>query len=67
MTQDELKQSVARVARDYVADRLPVGGILGVGTGSTANFFIDEIAAIKDRIGDGALRRRDRDLGRSAR
>ncbi len=34
-----------------MADRLPVGGILGVGTGSTANFFIDEIAAIKDRIG----------------
>jgi ribose 5-phosphate isomerase A len=50
-TQDELKQAVARAARDYVADRLPVGGILGVGTGSTANFFIDEIAAIKDRIG----------------
>jgi ribose 5-phosphate isomerase A len=42
---------VARAARDYVADRLPVGAILGVGTGSTANFFIDEIAAIKDRIG----------------
>jgi ribose 5-phosphate isomerase A len=51
MTQDELKQAVARAARDYVADRLPVGAILGVGTGSTANFFIDEIAAIKDRIG----------------
>jgi ribose 5-phosphate isomerase A len=51
MTQDELKQAVARSARDYVADRLPVGAILGVGTGSTANFFIDEIAAIKDRIG----------------
>jgi ribose 5-phosphate isomerase A len=51
MTQDELKQAVARAARDYVADRLPVGSILGVGTGSTANFFIDEIAAIKDRIG----------------
>ncbi|NJD33496.1 MAG: ribose-5-phosphate isomerase RpiA [Betaproteobacteria bacterium] len=50
-TQDELKQAVARAARDYVADRLPVGGILGVGTGSTANFFIDELAAIKDRIG----------------
>jgi ribose 5-phosphate isomerase A len=30
---------------------LPVGGVLGVGTGSTANFFIDEIAAIKDRLG----------------
>jgi ribose 5-phosphate isomerase A len=51
MTQDELKQAVARAARDYVADRLPRGAILGVGTGSTANFFIDEIAAIKDRLG----------------
>jgi ribose 5-phosphate isomerase A len=51
MTQDELKQAVARAARDYVADRLPAGAILGVGTGSTANFFIDEIAAIKDRLG----------------
>jgi ribose 5-phosphate isomerase A len=51
MTQDETKQAVARAARDYVADRLPVGAILGVGTGSTANFFIDEIAAIKDRLG----------------
>jgi ribose 5-phosphate isomerase A len=50
MTQDELKQAVARAARDYVADRLPVGAILGVGTGSTANFFIDEIASIKDRL-----------------
>ncbi len=51
MTQDELKQAVARAARDYVADRLPLGAILGVGTGSTANFFIDEIAAIKHRLG----------------
>ena len=51
MTQDELKQAVARAARDHVADRLPVGAILGVGTGSTANFFIDEIASIKDRLG----------------
>jgi ribose 5-phosphate isomerase A len=51
MTQDELKQAVARAARDYVAQNLPAGGILGVGTGSTANFFIDELAAIKDRIG----------------
>jgi len=51
MTQDELKQAVARAARDYVAAHLPAGGILGVGTGSTANFFIDELAAIKGRIG----------------
>lgn len=46
MTQDELKQAVARAAIDYVVD----GGIIGVGTGSTANFFIDELGKIKDRI-----------------
>ncbi|HEX8988710.1 MAG TPA: ribose-5-phosphate isomerase RpiA [Rhodocyclaceae bacterium] len=51
MTQDELKQAVARAARDYVAQNLPEGAILGVGTGSTANFFIDELAGIKDRLG----------------
>jgi len=50
MTQDELKQAVARAARDYVANNVPPGSIIGVGTGSTANFFIDELAAIKDRI-----------------
>ncbi len=50
MTQDELKQAVARAARDYVAANVPTGGIIGVGTGSTANLFIDELAAIKDRI-----------------
>ena len=46
MTQDELKQAVARAAIPYVVD----GDIIGVGTGSTANFFIDELATIKDRI-----------------
>ena len=46
MTQDELKQAVARAAINYVVD----GEIIGVGTGSTANFFIDELAKIKDRI-----------------
>ncbi len=46
MTQDELKQEVARAAIDYVVD----GEIIGVGTGSTANFFIDELAKIKQRI-----------------
>lgn len=46
MTQDELKQAVARSAIDYVVD----GEIIGVGTGSTANFFIDELARIKGRI-----------------
>jgi ribose 5-phosphate isomerase A len=49
MSQDELKQAVAREAVKFV-DR----GIIGVGTGSTANFFIDELAKIKGRI-DGAV------------
>lgn len=51
MTQDEMKQAVARAACDYVAVHLPRGAILGVGTGSTANYFIDRIAGIKDRLG----------------
>jgi ribose 5-phosphate isomerase A len=46
MTQDELKQAVARAAIEYVVE----GEIVGVGTGSTANFFIDELAKIKDKI-----------------
>jgi len=46
MTQDELKQAVARAAIEYVVD----GEIIGVGTGSTANFFIDELGKIKSRI-----------------
>lgn len=50
MTQDELKQSVAGAACAYVAAHLPQGAVLGVGTGSTANFFIDAVAALKDRL-----------------
>ncbi|HCS65181.1 MAG TPA: ribose 5-phosphate isomerase A [Cellvibrio sp.] len=46
MTQDEQKQAVARAAIDYVED----GAIIGVGTGSTANFFIDELGKMRDRI-----------------
>ncbi|WP_151445699.1 ribose-5-phosphate isomerase RpiA [Lacisediminimonas profundi] len=46
MTQDELKQAVARAAIDYIVD----GEIIGVGTGSTANFFIDELGKVKHRI-----------------
>ena len=49
MTQNELKEVVARAAIDYVR-----GGIIGVGTGSTANYFIDALAEIKGRI-DGAV------------
>ena len=46
MTQDELKQAVAIAALDYVV----AGEIIGVGTGTTANFFIDELAKIKHTI-----------------
>lgn len=46
MTQDELKALVGRAALDHVVP----GTIVGVGTGSTVNFFIDELAKIKDRI-----------------
>jgi ribose 5-phosphate isomerase A len=49
MTQDELKQAVAQAAADYVAANAPAGSIIGVGTGSTANFFIDALAVLKDR------------------
>ena len=46
MNQDELKQAVAKAAIAYV----PFDCIVGVGTGSTANFFIDELAKIKHKI-----------------
>ncbi|MBL8487822.1 MAG: ribose-5-phosphate isomerase RpiA [Rhodocyclaceae bacterium] len=51
MNQDELKRAVAAAARDYVAEHLPGGAIIGVGTGSTANCFIDELASLRGRIG----------------
>ena len=43
--QDELKQQVAVAAVAYVKE-----GIIGVGTGSTANFFIEELAKVKHKI-----------------
>jgi ribose 5-phosphate isomerase A len=46
MTQDEMKKAVAQAAIEYVE----AGSIVGVGTGSTANFFIDELAKIKHKI-----------------
>lgn len=46
MTQDELKRAVAQAAIAYI----PVGSMVGVGTGSTANFFIDELAKIKSKV-----------------
>jgi ribose 5-phosphate isomerase A len=50
MTQDEQKRAAAKAAIQYV----PAGSIIGVGTGSTANYFIDELASIKRNL-DGAV------------
>lgn len=49
MNQDEMKRRAAEAALDYVE-----GGIVGVGTGSTVNHFIDLLATIKGRI-EGAV------------
>jgi len=46
MTQDEMKRKVAEAALEYVVEDT----IIGVGTGSTANMFIDALAGMKDRI-----------------
>jgi ribose 5-phosphate isomerase A len=50
MSQDDKKKEVARTAINYIEDN----SIVGVGTGSTVNFFIDELAKIKGRI-EGAV------------
>ncbi len=46
MNQDELKKAVAQAAITHV----PAGCIVGVGTGSTANYFIDALGDIRSRI-----------------
>ena len=50
MTQDEMKQAAAKAALAHVA----ADGVVGVGTGSTANFFIAELGRIKHKL-DGAV------------
>ena len=50
MTQDEMKKMVAEAALDYVE----AGTVIGIGTGSTANHFIDCLAGIKGKI-DGTV------------
>jgi len=46
MTQDEMKAAAAAAAIEYVEP----GMIVGIGTGSTANHFIDQLAKIKNKI-----------------
>jgi len=50
MAQDENKQRVAEAALQYVKN----DGVIGVGTGSTVNYFIEQLASIKHRI-EGAV------------
>ncbi len=50
MSQDDLKRQAAEAALTYIED----GMVVGVGTGSTVNHFIDALARIKGRI-DGAV------------
>lgn len=50
MTQAELKQAVARAALDYLAPKLAADSIVGVGTGSTSNYFIDFLGEWQGRF-----------------
>jgi ribose 5-phosphate isomerase A len=54
MNQDSLKQAVAQAAVDHIKDLLESDSVIGVGTGSTANYFIDALAEYKIRF-DGAV------------
>ncbi|MEP5568226.1 MAG: ribose-5-phosphate isomerase RpiA [Halioglobus sp.] len=50
MDQDQLKQAVAQAALDYVRPKIDDDTVLGIGTGSTANLFIDCLADISGTI-----------------
>lgn len=50
LNQDELKQAVAQAALEYIRPKLESKTVLGIGTGSTANLFIDCLASIKGQI-----------------
>lgn len=54
MTQDELKRAVGEAAAEYIRPHLESDSIIGVGTGSTANCFIDSLARYK-HLFDGAV------------
>ena len=50
MDQNELKKAVAKAAADYVRSRIDERSIIGVGTGSTANFFIEYLGEFRQDI-----------------
>ena len=47
MNQDQMKQAVAEAALEYIRPKLDDDTVLGIGTGSTANLFIDCLAGVK--------------------
>lgn len=57
--QNEQKQAAACAAIQHI----PIGSIVGVGTGSTSNYFIDELVKIKHKI-EGAVASSDSTAGR---
>ena len=54
MNQEQLKAMVGQSAADLIEPDLTSSSVIGVGTGSTANFFIDSLAKIKDKF-DGTV------------
>jgi ribose 5-phosphate isomerase A len=50
MDQQALKQQVAQAALDYVRPKLRPDSVLGIGTGSTANCFIDLLAGLREEF-----------------
>ena len=50
MTQEEQKQAAAEAALEFIE----LGDVIGVGTGSTTNYFIDALAKVKGKL-DGAV------------
>jgi len=54
MNQDQLKRAVADAALDYIKSRIENDSVIGIGTGSTANFFIDALASLKGTF-DGTV------------
>ena len=47
MNQNEMKQAVAKAALEEIRSKLEKDSVIGIGTGSTVNFFIDELAKLK--------------------
>ena len=50
MSQDQLKQAVADAALEYIRPLLENDSVIGIGTGSTANLFIDALASVRGLV-----------------